>query len=198
MWSEKGHKMYCHAVPNRFNWISFVLQLKGLFALCILKEFENLVKIEKCIFRDYHLPFASPTLKSVFVGVYDRPIFSLNNVIIRFQNTLCRRRRWLLHCQQAHSCFYIFFLYSSSCQECSFSFFFLLLSILRPSSTHPESWDLPRAGQWYSPVCTYCVFSGIHNIESYYTLYVSWMYKITSLPSDCGVQTSVIHQHLSS
>ena len=109
MWSERGHKMYCQAIPNRFNWISFVLQLKGLIALCILKEPENLVKIEKCIFRGYYLPFASPTLKSVFIGVYDGPIFSLNNVVIRFQNILCRRRRRLPHCQQAHSCFYMYF-----------------------------------------------------------------------------------------
>lgn len=131
------------------------------------------------------LPVPHSNLSSL---VSDRPIFSLNNVIIRFQNILCRRRRWLLHCQQAHSCFYMYFYILPPARNVHFLSF----------SFTQQSWDLPRAGQWFSPVCTYCVFSGIHNIESYYILYVSWMYKITSLPSDYGVQTSVIHQHLSS
>lgn len=140
------------AIPNGFNWISLVLQLRCfrvLFASWLKTCSRNLKpwsRVKSAIFRSVLSPLPCPTLKCVptceegwnlcspqffslcgsmkggFAGGYARPIFSLNNRIIRFQGILSSRgRRWVVWLPRCSFLLPHVFLCFSSRQECSFS-----------------------------------------------------------------------------
>lgn len=128
------------AIQNGFNWISLVLQLRCfrvLFASWLKTRSRNLKprsRVKSAIFRSVLSPLPCLTLKCVptckegwnlcspqffslcssikggFAGGYERPIFSLNNRIIRFQGILSSRgRRWVVWARSCfHMCFYVF------------------------------------------------------------------------------------------